>query len=119
MKWKFWSKNNTDKVTQLEIPKKLSKPKEIPEMVGRYLVVNLKEDPDWVWSLKAVIRPKESVPDAFRVRLFDPARATAYAVRVLDYTSLDAHPHLILYEGWYNKKTQVVQIAYLEQKEAV
>jgi len=31
-------------------------------------------------------------------------------VTVKDYTSLDAHPELILYEGWFDKKFMKVQV---------
>jgi hypothetical protein len=31
-------------------------------------------------------------------------------VTVKDYTSLDGHPELILYEGWFDKKSMKVQI---------
>lgn len=118
MKWKFWSKEQAETVTLPGTPNKPGKPREIPEMVGRYLVVKLNEDPDWVWSLKAVIRPKTGTPGANRVRIFDPTQAMAYGIRVGDYTSLDAHPHLILYEGWYDKKNDIVQIAHLEHQKA-
>ncbi|MFH1169496.1 MAG: hypothetical protein V1691_02255, partial [Chloroflexota bacterium] len=43
---------------QTEKAEKLPGPKEIPEMVGRYVVVNLKKEPDWVWSLRSVQRPR-------------------------------------------------------------
>ncbi len=45
MNWKFWKKTGTDP---------LPKPKELISDLGKYLVVNLQYDPDWVWQLKMV-----------------------------------------------------------------
>ena len=36
----------------------LSGPKDIPNEVGSYLVMKLKQNPDWVWVLKAVMKPE-------------------------------------------------------------
>ena len=54
MNWKFWEKKGEG--TQV---KKLPRPKELPSSVGRFLMVNLKQDPDWVWSLRCVVRQRE------------------------------------------------------------
>jgi hypothetical protein len=35
---------------------RLPGPKEIPELVGRYMVLEDKKNPDWVWHLKGVVR---------------------------------------------------------------
>ena len=36
-------------------------------------------------------------------------------VTVKDYNSLDEHPDLILYEGWFDKKSMKVQIKEKER----
>ena len=97
---------------------KLSKPGEIPEAVGRFLVVQMKKDPDWVWNLKSVIRPKAGAASkfVFDVRVFDTARAAAKGVIVKDWTTLDGHPDLVLYEGWFDKKLITAQME--EKKKA-
>ncbi len=54
MNWKFWKKTGTDS---------LPKPKELTSDLGKYLVVNLQYDPDWIWQLKMVIDlPKTGLP---------------------------------------------------------
>jgi len=93
----FWKK---DKNT-------LPGPRGVPDTVGRDIVSKLGGDPDQVWkNLKAVIRPKEGTNNAFEVRVFSPDEAFARNVSVKDYNSLNGHPELILYEGWYNKDAQ-------------
>lgn len=95
MNWKFWGKSG-------EIPK-LPKPKDLTSNIGRHLVVDLKLDPDWVWKLKSVSRPSVETPNRLEIRIFDPAAAAAANFKVANYNSLDDHPDLILFEGWYNK----------------
>jgi hypothetical protein len=90
-------------------------PKGIPDYVGRYLVVNLGKNPDWVWNLKAVMRSKTEDKDAFDVRVFDPAQVSEKGLKIRDYHSLDEHPDLILYEGWFNKRTGEVKIEAKEK----
>ena len=81
--------------------------KGIPTPVGRDIVTKLGGDPEQVWhNFKVVIRPKEGVKDTFEVRVFDGAQASARNVSVKDYNSLNEHPELILYEGWYNKEAE-------------
>ena len=105
MNWKFWQKNGSANDGQ-----GLSRPKDLPEAVGRHLVVDLNLDPDWVWTLKAALRPRAGEQMVKDIRIFNPARAVADNVTVRNYTSLDAHPDLILYEGWFHSKTHKMQI---------
>jgi len=84
--------------------KKLHGPKEIPSVIGRDLVVDFGKEPNWVWRLKAVERPREGMEHCYDVRVFDDNEAATQKVRVRDYTSLDDHPELILIDGWYNKR---------------
>jgi len=85
-------------------------PKRIHESVGRHLVVKLQADPDWAWNLKEVERQRPDAKSAFDVRVYDERQAASQNVTIKDYRSLDAHPDLILYEGWFDKKTMKVQI---------
>jgi hypothetical protein len=89
---------------------KLSGPKEVPDEVGRSLVVELKQDPIWAWSLKAVLKPDDSVDRSFFVRLFEERQATSKGVNVKNFTTLDSHPELILFEGWFSKKTHEAKL---------
>ena len=113
----FWRKGEKPEV------EKLPGPKDIPELVGRYLITELKQNPDWVWKLKGVVRQRSEGKDAFDFRVFDEAQAAARKVTVKDYTSLDEHPDLILYRGRFDKKSGEVQIiigeVQIEEKKAV
>ncbi|MDA3789028.1 MAG: hypothetical protein PF503_11140 [Desulfobacula sp.] len=104
MDWKFWGKNHNDSEA------KLYKPQELPSTLGKYLVVALGQDPDWTWSLKAVIKEKKDKKGIFEVRVFDPESEKQEEVKVLTYTSLDFHKELILFNGWYDKNSWDLEI---------
>ena len=91
-----------------EKEEKLPGPKEIPELVARYMVVQMKHDPDWVWKLKGVVHPagKKKV---FYCRVFDEAQVVQAGVKVKDWTSLDEYPDLILWEGYFDKETNTAR----------
>jgi len=104
MSWNFWKKRPETVDLSKEKEEKLSKPHDIPEAVGRCLVVDLGKDPDWVWKLRSVVR-RQAEKYRYDVRVFDEIQAGARGVRVRDYTTLDEQPDLILFEGWYDKKS--------------
>lgn len=81
---------------------KLPGPKKIPDAIGQNLVVTFKEDPNWTWSLKAVMKP-DGNKESFLIRVFSDSMAGSAKVPVKDYHTLDEHPELILYEGVYDK----------------
>jgi hypothetical protein len=99
----FWKRKET-KPGEVELPG----PKGIPDLAGRYMVVEEKKDPNWVWRLKGVVRPagKER---AFYCRVFDEAQVAQAGVKVKDWTSLDERPDLILWEGYFDKGTNTVR----------
>ena len=109
MNWKFWEKKGEG--TQV---KKLPRPKELPSSVGRFLVVNLKQDPDWVWSLRCVVRQREGKKTEVDIRVFDLNDADAKGVTVRDYDSLEGRPEAILFEGWYDKATHQTDLHLME-----
>jgi len=96
----FWKKKKTEE-------EKLPGPKGIPDIVGRYLVVNEKKDPDWVWRLKGVVRPAGK-KKAFYCRVFDENQAVRAGIKVKDWTSLDGHPELIIWEGYFDKESNII-----------
>lgn len=112
MSWRFWKKKSTTVELSEVKEERLSKPKDIPQPAGRYLVVDLGKNPDWVWKLKSVVRRQEE-KYRYDVRVFDEIQSRARGVSVRDYTTLDEYPDLILFEGWYDKKFNA---AYLEEK---
>jgi len=69
-----------------------------------------------VWGLQSVVRPRSDVKDRFDVRVFDQIQTTKNKVTVVDYTTFDEHPQLILYEGWFDKHTMNARI---EEKKPV
>jgi len=111
----FWKKKPATGEPSKPKAEKLPGPKDIPGPVGSHLVVELKQNPDWVWRLKGVVRRRLEGKDAFDFRVFDEAQVAAKKVKVKDYNSLNEHPDLILYQGWFDKKTMKVQV---EEKKA-
>lgn len=107
MSWKFW---------QNRLPQGTKAPrlKEIPGPVGKYLIVTLGKDPDWVWSLKAVVQPREGRRDCFDVRVLDAVQAVQKKVIITGYSSLDEQPELILFEGWFDKPN--MKVMEMEEK---
>lgn len=103
MFWKFWKRKET-KEGEVRLPG----PKGIPEFVGRYMVVQMKKDPNWVWTLKGVVRPAGK-KKAFYCRVFAEGQVAQAGVRVKDWTSLDEHPELMLWEGYFDKETGEVR----------
>ena len=99
----FWNRKQTK-----EGEMKLSGPKEIPELAGRYMVVQEKKDPDWVWKLKSVVRPA-SKNKTFYCRVFDESQVAREGLKVKDWTSLDERPELILWEGTFDKETNTAR----------
>lgn len=103
----FWKKKTTSD--------SLPGPREIPELVKKHLVEERQMEPDLVRIFKAVMR-KGKNGDGINIRIFDESDALARQVQVKDYTSLDEHPELTLYEGQYDEGSKQVQ---LEEKKRV
>jgi len=99
----FWKRGKA-KEGELQLPG----PKGIPEMVGRHMVLEDKKDPNWVWNLKGVVRPTEK-KKAFYCRVFSEGQAAQAGVKVKDWSSLDDHSALILWEGYFDTETKTVR----------
>ena len=95
---------------------KLPGPKPIPGLVEKHLIAEYKMDPNFVRFLKAVARRSPKAEKALDCRIFDESEAAASEVQIKDYTSLDEHPELILYEGWFDEGAKHVE---LEEKKKV
>ena len=101
---KFWEKENgTNSAVKVE---RKFRPKELPQAIGLHLIVRLKEDPDWVWTLKFVIQTRADDKHVVNFRIYDPLGARSEDVKVARFESLDGHPELILYEGWFNLSSE-------------
>ena len=103
----FWQKSKTGEPSQPK-SKKLPGPRSIEELVGRHLVVDLKQNPDWVWQLRSVVRRREGGKHRFDFRVYDAAQETAEKAEIKDYNSFDTYPELILYQGWFDKVSMEV-----------
>jgi len=115
--WKFWKTDNKNDQKLTLRSSKLPKPKDLPDRIGIYLVTQLKLDPDWVWSLKGVVRPTKEKHN-FEIRIFDPKEAVVSDVIVGDFNSLDNCPEMVLFEGCFNKDTGWVDIKRTADKAA-
>ena len=118
MNWKFWQKKTVGGGAGTGKTPKLSGPKELPEAVGINLVTQKKEDPDFVWSLKWVARPRENQKKTQEFRIFSPAAAASKGVRVTDYNFLDLHPELILFSGEFDKGSGALRLDPRDEKSA-
>jgi hypothetical protein len=99
----FWKRKET-KEGRVRLPG----PKRIPDTVGMYMVVQEKKEPNWVWRLKGVVHPTGK-KKAFYCRVFDEAQVAQAGVKVKDWTSLEEHPDLILWEGYFDKETHTAR----------
>lgn len=95
---------------------KLPGPEPIPELLIKYLVTQQEKSVDWVTRLLAVVRKSPKGEKAFDVRVFAGYEATEKRVNVKNYNSLDEHPELILFEGWFDKGSKLVE---LEEKRVI
>lgn len=111
--WKFWKTGNKNGQGSSRLPK----PKDLPDRVGIHMVTQLKLDPDWVWSLKGVMRPATE-KNNFEIRIFDPKEAVISDLVIRDFNSLDDNPEMILFEGCFNKNTGWVDIRRTAAKAA-
>ena len=116
MGWKFWQKNDNAAVSSNVKNKRHGKPREIPQEIGRHLVVEQDLDPDWVWSLKCVRKPRENSKNAFDIRIFSSGTMAQHGVKVVDYDSLDSHMDLVIFAGWYDKVGPSVHLERLIEK---
>ncbi len=88
----------------------LPRPGRISDLVGKYMVSEVKMDPDLVPILMSVTSKRASGEKAFDVRVFDEPETLVKKVTVNNYKSLDDHPELILYEGWFDNATKHVEL---------
>lgn len=110
MNWKFWEKTADQGGSNGTKTAKQAKPKDLPEAVGRKMVVGLKLDPDMVWSLKYVSRPMEGRKNTSEFRIFDPNAVRMAGLVPKDWSSFDDHLDLIMYSGIYDKNATTVDI---------
>jgi len=111
----FWRKKKEEAAPAegkgaAEKVEKLPGPKMLPEIVGNHIIKNMEKDSGWTWRLSAVMRPRAGGGKAFDVRIFATYEAAGRNIKVKDYTTLDEHPELILFEGWFDKDAKKVEL---------
>jgi len=95
---------------------RLPGPKPIPELLGNHLIKKMGKEAAWVWRLSAVTRPRAGGEKGFDVRIFSDYEASDKQFKIKDYTTLDQHPKLVLFEGWFDKEAKMVE---LEEKRVI
>ncbi len=112
------TKVETSSQPKTENPKaeKLGGPKQMPILVEKYLTAEHKIDPDLAKLLKTVTRGSSTEATGLNIRIFDDSEAIAKKIQVKNYISLDEHPDLIIYEGWFDEKSKRVK---LEEKKRI
>jgi hypothetical protein len=115
MNWKFWKQ--TDAASPPKSVKQ-SKPRQLPDRVGIYLVTELKQDPDWVWSLKAVMAPNTGSKSSRSIRIFDPVESQRQGLIVTGFDFLETHMQVVLFAGWYDKNSGIVHIEKINRQAA-
>jgi hypothetical protein len=106
MGWKFWQRNDEKDTLTIKLPK----PKEIPEKIGRHLVVKEQMDPDLVWKFRCALKPHLQNQTSFDFRVFSQDSVLKAGVTVVNFDSLDAHPELIILQGQFDKRTDQIKI---------
>ena len=96
----FWKKKTDETVEK--------GPQAVPGIVQQNLINEKKVDPDFAPLLKAVIRRNGEAGNY--IRLFDESDAAARKVIVKNYTALDAHPEVVIYEGTYDEGSKKVDL---------
>jgi hypothetical protein len=95
---------------------KLSGPRPIPGLVEKHIIAEYKMAPELAHILKAVVRTSPTEEGVFNIRVFDESEALAKKIQVKNYTSLDEHPDLIIYEGRFDERSKRVE---LEEKKKI
>ncbi len=116
MGWKFWQKRENEEPSSGGKTQRLEKPRDLPQEVGRHLVVEHGLDPDWVWSLKCLKKQRENSKSTFDIRIFSTETVAQHGVKISNYDALGDHMDLVLFAGWYDKQTHSVQLEQLIKK---
>ena len=109
----FWRKRGTEQ--------KGEKKKAVKEIVGPllwHMVTKHGVTVDVLQNLRRVEQRERVVggKQVIMIRIFDPASANEKGVAIDDHESLDSHPELILYEGYYRSVLGVATDIHIEKK---
>jgi hypothetical protein len=99
----FWKKDKDQK--------KLSRPRELPEFVKKYIEANQFVDVASLPFLKVVVKASENGNKNSEIIVYDPSDAEAREIKVENYESIKANPALIMLEGSVNESEKKVNLA--------
>jgi hypothetical protein len=97
----FWKRNDKDQKGA-----KLSGPKDIPEIIKKYMAANPIVDAGSVPFLKMVVKGSEKGEKVNDVLIFDPSDAEAREIKVQNFDSLKENPDMIMAEGWFDESAK-------------
>ncbi len=99
-------KRSNDKNTAEKLPS----PKNLPDIVSKYLAAGNKVNTDCLSFLKLVSKPRGNEAKAVDIRIFDPSDAEARGVSIKNYNDLTENPAMIVGEGWMDETAKKVEI---------
>jgi hypothetical protein len=100
------SKSEKGSSTAIE---ELPRPDKVPDLVAKYLASQIKMDPDLVPLLMSVTRKSSRGAKVFDIRVFDEPETLIERIAVKNYNSLNDHPELIIFEGWFDRDSKQVE----------
>ena len=112
MKWKVWLISKIAMASALHSSRGHDKPKDLPQAIGRHLVVDKGFEPDWVWNLKYVRKSHRESKGVYDIRVFNPMDTAKKDIKIRDYESLNDHIDLVLISGRYDKNDEKVALDY-------
>jgi hypothetical protein len=100
----FWKSKDKEQV-------KLSRPRDLPEIIKKKIESNQMIDAGTLPFLKAVVKNNGKGEKAFDILIFDPSDAEARNIKIENYDTLKANPKLIMAEGSYNESDKTVDLS--------
>ena len=118
MNLKLWLMSKIALPTTPTGTRRQDKARDLPQEIGRQLVVERGLDPDWVWSLKYVRKRREESKAIFDIRIFNPLEAAKKNLKIRDYEALNDHMELVLMSGSYDKANAKASLDYSKLQNA-
>jgi hypothetical protein len=113
----FWRKKSLEE--KVKEKKRKREVKKIEGALWGYMVSQQGVIVDTLQNLRRVERDAvvgDKTVGLTMIRIFDPADAKEKGVDVEDYRSLDGHPDLVLYEGYYQAAASKATNIYIKKK---
>ncbi|MEW6142070.1 MAG: hypothetical protein AB1597_02795 [Chloroflexota bacterium] len=82
--------------------------KDVPQMPYSHIITEFHVDPDWAYSRLRCVEDRDKAKKIRRYRIFDMDVISANkGFKVKDYASFDAHPEMVMFEGFVTDDGQV------------